>query len=54
LESGASCATLGAARLAERSDRHAVTVEFMIFVISALTCDPLHHLEPELIFAAQP
>ena len=48
-------------------DWHPVTVEFMIFVISALTsakvreimneldrCDPLHHLEPELIFAAQP
>ena len=52
---------------AEVSDRHPVTVEFMIFVISALTGakvrkimneldrrDPLHHLEPKLIFAAQP
>ena len=52
---------------AEHSDRHPVTVEFMIFVVSALTSakvrevvneldrrDPLHHLEPELIFAAQP
>ncbi len=47
------------------SDRHAVTVEFMIFVISALPsakvpeimneldrCDLLHHPESELIFAA--
>ena len=51
----------------KHSDRHPVTVEFMIFVVSALTsakvreivneldcCDPFHHFEPELIFAAQP
>ena len=51
----------------DHSDRHPVTVEFMIFVVSALTsakvreivneldcCDPFHHFEPELIFAAQP
>ena len=56
-----------AVRAAEYSDRHPVTVEFMIFVISALTSakvckimneldrgDPFHHLEAELIFAAQP
>jgi hypothetical protein len=56
-----------AVRAAENSDRHPVTVEFMIFVISALTSakickimneldrgDPFHHLKPELIFAAQP
>jgi hypothetical protein len=52
---------------AEYSDRHPVTVELMIFVISALTSakvckimneldrgDPFHHLKAELIFAAQP
>src|SRR6476646_5728338 len=51
----------------DHSDRHPVTVEFMIFVISALTGAevreimnelnrryPLHHLEPQLVFAAQP
>jgi hypothetical protein len=51
----------------DNSDRHPVAVEFMIFVISALTgakvgeimneldcCDPFHHLETEFIFAAQP
>src|SRR6185437_9399692 len=49
------------------SDRHPVTVEFMILIVSALACaqicevmnefncrDPLHHLEPELVFTAQP
>jgi hypothetical protein len=52
---------------AKRSDRHPVTVEFMIFVVPALTSakvheimneldsrDPFHHLEPKFIFAAQP
>ena len=54
-------------RPGDRSDRHPVAVEFVILVISALTGakirevmdeldrrDPLHHLEPELILAAQP
>jgi hypothetical protein len=58
---------LGRFASAERLDRHPVTVEFMIFVVSALTsakvrkvmneldcCDPLHHLEAELILTAQP
>ena len=52
---------------AEVSNGHSITIEFMIFVISTLTgaqvcelmneldrCDPLHHFEPELIFATQP
>ena len=60
-------ATLWRSRAAEYSDRHPVTVEFMIFVIATLTsakvckitneldsCDPFHHLKAELIFAAQP
>ncbi len=60
-------ATLWRSRAAEYSDRHPVTVEFMIFVISTLTSakvckitneldsgDPFHHLKAELIFAAQP
>src|SRR6185437_6925300 len=48
-------------------NRHPVTVEFMIFIIAALTSakvgkitdkldcrDPFHHLEPKFIFTAQP
>jgi hypothetical protein len=49
----------------QRLDWHPITVEFMIFVIAALAGakvrevmneldrrDPLHHFEPQLIFAA--
>ena len=52
---------------AEHSDRPPVTVEFVILDVSALIgaevsevmnkldrCDPLHHLEPKLIFETQP
>ena len=50
-----------------RSDRHAITVELVVLIITALACaeisevmhefdrcDPLDHLETQLIFASQP